>query len=503
VLPLLTTSGELPTGRTRLGHATTNGCWKPLVVHEVGGVGVEGHGRSAAVTTGPPAEAGGRSSICRVAKHHTGWAEAGSRPLARSATDTCREQTARRTRAGRRFDLVAEVSHFVLAGPSETVVHLGPRVPTVRTDMTDYARRQGPTGRRLRVAAVVLAAAGLTVACGSEDPTQMLPTEVFPGRGIEGLDSCAGGELPVAAFWGSTEGVGSPGRGPDSPPGGDLFGMSSDGEIRRLTDDAKSRDPWLSHDGRRLYFTRSDGGTLAGGAAPGTSVWVRGLDTGEDTMVFEVADREGAQVAVPEASPDGSRIVFQATNEEMFDRVYVLELGGELREIAMPISAEGLQGWQTEPTWRPDGEQLAYLYTEVDDTGQRLWSSIRVVDLASSEEAILYAPAEPVTLVDLEWTADGEALTANQLAGQQVISIDLASGRQTTLADGVNVSATASGEGAFTGIGPEHQAPAGEEPTRQVLATWNGADVAVRELPEAFSFATYLTIADCAFHRED
>jgi len=371
--------------------------------------------------------------------------------------------------------------------------------------MTDDARRQGVAGPRLNVAAVVLAAAGFTVACGAAGATDVMPESGL----IEGLSSCDGSDLPVAAFWGSTEGEGSPGRHSESPPGGDLFAMSANGAIRKLTDDAKSRDPWLSHDGRRLYFARSVVGVEAGTAAPGKSIWVRDVATGEETKLFEIADREGAQAANPEASPDGSRIIFQASNEALFDRVYVLEPGGQPRAIAMPAEEHG-PGSQSEPTWRPEGEQLAYVLAEWDDQGQ-LWSSVRVVDLASFEETILYAPTEPGALLNLEWTTDGAALTARQQStgleiappGDAVISIDLASGQQTTVTDGATMSITASSEGVVTGIGPDPRVPRGGYEPATVLATWNGDDLAVQELPETFSFATHLTIADCAFHRED
>lgn len=363
--------------------------------------------------------------------------------------------------------------------------------------------------RRMRLNALIIAIAATVSACGTEG----LPNEAPQPALFDGLADCGVPDSPIAAFWGSDEGVGVPGRNADSPTGGDIWGITADGRVAAITNDAKSRDPWLSDDGRRLYFTRSAGGIVAGAAAPGIEVWVRELASGEETMLFRAdTNVEGTEVSAPEGSPDGKSVAFQAPAGQLMQQyVYVMttEPIGEPVQIPMPASTGRIHG-QREPTWSSDGSELAYVYHEVDDLGQ-IFSSIRIVNLLSNAERSLYAPAEPVSLLELDWTPDGSALLAEERStlasgtseGSTVVSIDSTSGERSVLATQVGVPTTLSSSGgAVTGIGTlrswSNETEIAKTPE---LMTWGSDSTSRRELPSRFAFATSLTIADCSFIR--
>ena len=354
-----------------------------------------------------------------------------------------------------------------------------------------------------------VAAVGFT-ACGQErSPT--VPRFSPP------VDTCAASDGPVGAFWGSDEGVGWPGRGPESPEGGDVWSITVDGQVQPITDDARSRDPSISDDGRRLYFNRSAGGTVAGAAAPGTEAWVHDLTTGEQTMLFALDDPQFESVTRLAESPDGTTIAYSAAvgdPSSARERIYLIDRVDARSPRPLPVPESDLFNGQVEPTWSPDGTMLAYLDYEIDELQNSSWS-VRMVELESSKPRLVYEYADPSRLRGLHWSPDARSLLVTEESiqpsdespriGNVAVSIDAASGERTVLTDDVVLEVTYFAAGGET-IG-EIGSPLGAADTLQdpVLSTWDrAADEVTADttaLSASLSFASSLSIAACALGR--
>src|SRR6185295_14946032 len=112
------------------------------------------------------------------------------------------------------------------------------------------------------------------------------------------------------------------------------------GELRRLTDDA-AVDFWpsLSADGRKIVFVsfRSGNG----------DVWIKDLDTGKETALTSTTGNYR-----PYISPDGSKVVYQAVNGDIW--VAAIGPGGAPR-VAEKICA-ACDG--TPSGWSPDSRKI-------------------------------------------------------------------------------------------------------------------------------------------------
>lgn len=354
------------------------------------------------------------------------------------------------------------------------------------------------------VAVVALAGCGTETAGGGK-------SEV---AGLTSLGPCSSPDTPVAAFWGSDEGVGFPDDRNGAPPGGDIWGLLPDGQNSALTDDARSRDPSLSDDALRLYFTRSDGGLRADIAAPGTTLWKMDLVTREETQLF-VASDDTALIEDMEESPDGRQLAFTAQigdAEAVRPRVYLLDLDGtdEPTVVPMPSARPELpRQWQASPTWSFDGTSLAYILVSNDDTTG--WqSSIQVVDLATGNDSTLYEPASKHSyLHGLQWSAAEDALLVVEQTdeapvddGFVAVSIDARTGERSVLVDRVPDSVTYSGSDGRTvsAIGlTSEQLENPELPQEPAYTTWVDGEATVEELATTMSFALQLNIPESAY----
>lgn len=337
--------------------------------------------------------------------------------------------------------------------------------------------------------------------CGTLDSAE---TSTLP----ESLDACGDVDTPVAAFWGNDEGIGWPGRGPESPSGGDIWTITAEGSIRAVTDDARSRDPALSWDGERLYYNRSPGGVLGGAAAPGTEAWMLNLSTGESEKLFEVLDPEHESIGKLAESPDGASLAYSAaigSPDAARERLYLISLDapGSPKELLPPQYS--LFDGQVEPAWSPDGNQLAYVYYQYDQENNSEWS-IRIRDVASSAERVLYSAIKNARLSGLHWSPDGQAVLATEEAGsvgRTAILIDVFSGEWMDVAQ-VGLEATfLSADGSLIGaiqVPSNDLDAAGSEPA---LVTWeamgeNTEPTTIESFPVRFAFAADLAIATCA-----
>lgn len=368
--------------------------------------------------------------------------------------------------------------------------------------MRDWDRPQPPTmrSRRLGVIAALLAGAATASGCGTQVDGD---GGAAPDGTLTGLQACESTDGPVAAFWGSADREGELNVV-------DIWTATAAGQVEQLTDDGRSRDPSMSDDAQRLYFTRSNGGLLADAAAPGTELWVMDLPNREESMIFDAGERSPGISSVEE-SPNGTAVAFAANLLEPprpQTRVYVMNLENpaELLEFPLqPAKDEYPFQYQTDPTWSPDGSQLAYVLVESNNSGG-MQSSLRVLDVASGEDTLLYQPEGGRSrLLNPYWTADGTTLVmAAKLDGRQdqfaALAVDTGSGVVTTLVeDGVeSIVADASPDG--TAIASIELMPADDTSSlrRPILTTWTRAGASTQELPVELTLAAQLTIADCA-----
>lgn len=365
-------------------------------------------------------------------------------------------------------------------------------------------RHAGPAA----LIAVIMTSAS---ACGVERPTDATDEQGL----LPGLTSCGGADSPVAAFWAGDKGDGWPGGGPTSPEGGDIWVITADGAVTAITDDARSRDPSPSSDGQRLYFNRSEGGIVVGAAAPASEAWVHDVATGSEQMLFALAEPTTEHLGRLVESPDGSTIAYSAalgTLESARQRLYVVDRLRPDEPTQLPSPDIDLFTGQVEPVWHPDGTTLAYLYYEINQAQTPTWA-IRLLDVKTNKDRLLYTYGEPSRMHGLDWSLDGQSLLVmeeplepaeqGQPVGNVVVSIDVATGARTELTDRIALDATYSDAAGttlsavgvpFTQLNSDSALPS--------LLTWhvtNGpSSESADPLPVDFAFAADLSIARCA-----
>jgi len=336
-----------------------------------------------------------------------------------------------------------------------------------------------------------------------ETELPLVPSDIEAATSpLAGMHSCEPDDSPVAALIGSDSEESESGAS-------DIWTMTVDGELVPLTSDGHSLDPWMSHDGERLYFTRSAGGTEGDAPALGRGLWVLDLDSGTESLLYEAA--EGSAVNRPEASADGNAVVFDMLGGDAErQRVYVLDVtSGEATELPMPPDDGSFQGQQG-PTWGPDGAAVAYLHTRADpETAAIVWT-VRVVELSTFAEKIVHETRDPIGLVGLEWSPDGRALLVTEIGqtpgepdmGATAVSIDIASADPTVLAEQVPFDVTYAGADGQTvaAVGPLREDTQDPSSAQQPwLTIWDNGEMVLADAPVALTSAHSLTIADCAF----
>jgi len=137
----------------------------------------------------------------------------------------------------------------------------------------------------------------------------------------------------------------------------DLYLMDADGRhIRRLTDNfATDVFPTVSHDGRRIAFTRDIHGFA--------QVFV--MDT--DGLHVRLLTRGHANSGLPAWSPDGRRIAFATDRNapDEGDEIFVMNADGSgQRSVTrnLPFSNDA---W---PSWAPDGKRLVFARETLADS---------------------------------------------------------------------------------------------------------------------------------------
>jgi Tol biopolymer transport system component len=204
-----------------------------------------------------------------------------------------------------------------------------------------------------------------------------------------------------------------------SPNGGQVMAMKTNffDEYRILTvnvdglGEEASFDLPITTQTELMHFKWSPDGSLLAFTAFDEAEGVYGLYTlnGDGSGMRVLATSE-VLIKVPDWSPDGTRIVYEAGND-IFD---VQADGSALTQL----TAEN--GINSFPVWAPDGSSIAF-YSDRSGDGQRLYQmrpdgtdQTMVLDLRTTGEAIN----------DLKWSPDGAFITVRAGYGLLIVDMD-------------------------------------------------------------------------------
>jgi DNA-binding beta-propeller fold protein YncE len=281
--------------------------------------------------------------------------------------------------------------------------------------------------------------------------------------------------------------------------------------VRRLTDDGVHTGAVVSPDGVSVYQLRSSGRVLG--------------DSLEAPSVIEQLDvRTGRVVRVAElpaivdlaVSGDGRRLAAAHMVESRPDTgldvnsVAVVDLAspGTPTELSRaPDVAPDVYSVVNEVALSPSGDRVAYALT-VEIRRGVVVNTLRVRDLATDTDTVVYSATSSEFLADLAWSPDGATVVAAvryQQAGDSVESparfrtlrVDAASGR-TTLDDGYaqDVSPRSVDASTLVGLAPAEGSSA--DPRGRALISWErGRGVSV---PLSIGHgASGISIASCSY----
>jgi Tol biopolymer transport system component len=178
--------------------------------------------------------------------------------------------------------------------------------------------------------------------------------------------------------------------------GGDLFGLTRDGQVRRLTDDGGSFGPSFSPDGSRIVFSSvGDEGDVSDTTGPrGLDLYVMATDgSGRRKLV----DGEGD--LSPAWSPSSDQIAFvRGGGAGGAGRIFVVDPDDE-GSARLLVDREGA-GADADPAWSPDGARLAFVRSAPDGL-----SHLMVANADGSDARSVLA--RPEALGSPSWSPDG------------------------------------------------------------------------------------------------
>lgn len=272
--------------------------------------------------------------------------------------------------------------------------------------------------RPTSAAAAGLLSAGLMAGCAQ-------PIDA-PGSPLDGLHACPAAGAVIGVFTGQ-EATPARGDGPQAQ-GLDTWALNVSGTVRRLTDDGVHLGAVISPDGLAVYQLRSSG-RLQGDSLEAPSV-VEWLDvrSGRTTQVAQLPAIVDLAV-----SGDGRWLAAAHTVESHPDTgldlnsVAVIDLAAAdaVRELprAPDVSADVFSA-VTQVALSPDGDRLAYALA-VEVRRGTVVNTLRIRDLATGSDAVVYTAQGTDFISDLAWSPDGATVVAAiryQQAGDSVES---------------------------------------------------------------------------------
>ena len=328
-----------------------------------------------------------------------------------------------------------------------------------------------------------------------------------PGSPVDGLHPCPAAGPIIGVFTGRSTTVPS-GEGP-ATQGLDTWGLTVSGGLRRLTDDGVHTGAAISPDGRSVYQLRSSG-RLLGDALEAAAIIER-LDVATGS-VSPVAELPG--ITDLTVSGDGR---FLAVAHQVTARpdtgldvngVSVVDLASPAAPVTLPRAPDArpdLFSDVTEVALAPDGGRLAYALA-VEVRRNQVVNSLRIRDLATNTDTVVYTAQGTDFVSDVDWSPDGSTILATiryQAAGDtaeappryRILRVDVAGGR-TTLSEGFaqEVSPARADGSRLLGFAPDAEGGA----RGRSLIAWDQGQRLSSRLPVDHA-AAGLSIASCSY----
>jgi Tol biopolymer transport system component len=192
----------------------------------------------------------------------------------------------------------------------------------------------------------------------------------------------------------------------------DIFVSSTDGRMRRVTDDApRDRGPVFTPDGRSLLFYSARDGNWA--------VWMIGVDGSNLRRI--AGEAPGAVYAHP--SPKGDKVAFVSTSARV---AYTAPLPPVAGVSPTTLKGTDVGGKHLNPTgWSPDGTRLAGVL--ISDSGRP--SGIATYDFAA-QTTTEYNTDEAYSV---KWFADSRRIVYFGKNGTELVVVDTATRKRTVV----------------------------------------------------------------------
>ena len=275
-----------------------------------------------------------------------------------------------------------------------------------------------PARSGIAAVAAGLLVAGVVAGCGQ-------PVDA-PGSPVDGLHACPAAGSLIGVFTGQDP---TSAQG-DSPAveGSDTWGLTVAGTARQVTNDGVHTGAVISPDGRTIYQLRSSGRLLGDSVEAPSVIEQRDVRTGRTSTVAQLPAIVDLAV-----SDDGRRLAVAHTAESHPDTgldvntVAVVDLASPDTPTELsraPDVAPDLYSVVTQVALSPDGTRVAYALA-VEVRRGAVVTTLRIRDLGTNADAVVYTAQGSDFFTDLAWSPDGATVLAvirYQNAGDDVDS---------------------------------------------------------------------------------